>query len=306
MSSLFVSYARNDETFARWLVKNLRNRGANVWLDVDSIPLAIKWQDAIQQALDSSQAMLVIISPDSMQSKNVGDEWQYYHSVNRPIIPILLKIPEAFPFQLMHIQRIDFSQEEQREESLHRLEDLLQKLGLIEVTKPNPTGSLSVMHCPHCGTDNYHAKPDSLCKKCGQALFASPAENTNSETTLMAPMDFKPLQVRASILRQYQMAGSFEFALQPGLEQTIGRHAARPPVEINLSPHGGDDLAVSRRHAALFFDGYSLYIRDLNSRNGTYINGLRAIAGRNVEVHDGDNVRLGAFQMSFSFKPAGN
>jgi FHA domain/Domain of unknown function (DUF1707) len=48
---------------------------------------------------------------------------------------------------------------------------------------------------------------------------------------------------------------------------------------------------VSRRHAQLWRDGERWYLRDLGSRNGTRVNGVRVIEA--TEVRPGDRVSLG-------------
>jgi hypothetical protein len=48
---------------------------------------------------------------------------------------------------------------------------------------------------------------------------------------------------------------------------------------------------VSRKHAQLLCDGERWYVRDLGSRNGTRVNGVRVIEA--TEVRPGDRVSLG-------------
>ena len=48
---------------------------------------------------------------------------------------------------------------------------------------------------------------------------------------------------------------------------------------------------VSRRHAQLWRDGERWFLRDLGSRNGTRVNGMRVI--EDVEVRPGDRLSLG-------------
>ena len=64
--------------------------------------------------------------------------------------------------------------------------------------------------------------------------------------------------------------------------QLIGRSSEALPI---------DDNAVSRRHAELTPDDGVWYIRDLESQNGTYVNGLR-IADR-TRLRPGDQIRTG-------------
>lgn len=107
MPSVFISYSRKDERFARQLATALSNRGYDVWIDVEDIPAGMKWSSAIQQGLDSANAMVVVISPDSMASTNVEDEWQYFLDQRKPVVPILLREAKVH-FQLSRIQYIDF------------------------------------------------------------------------------------------------------------------------------------------------------------------------------------------------------
>jgi pSer/pThr/pTyr-binding forkhead associated (FHA) protein len=53
---------------------------------------------------------------------------------------------------------------------------------------------------------------------------------------------------------------------------------------------------VSRHHCALLLDDYTLRIRDLGSKNGTYVNGHRIGSAATILVHD-DVVAIG--EMTF-------
>jgi two-component system, cell cycle response regulator len=50
------------------------------------------------------------------------------------------------------------------------------------------------------------------------------------------------------------------------------------------------DSQISRRHAHLFVDGDEFTVKDLDSTNGTYVNGERVVTRR---LADGDTIRLG-------------
>lgn len=73
------------------------------------------------------------------------------------------------------------------------------------------------------------------------------------------------------------------FELPANEPQLIGRSSEA----IRLS-----DKTISRRHAELTPDGGRWWVRDLNSQNGTYVNGVR-IAQR-TELHYGDQLRAGS------------
>src|SRR2546423_1872923 len=98
MPSLLISYSRHDEAFAHRIVSSLEQLTADIWLDQNNIRAAEIWSDAIQRGLDESDLMLLIISPESMASKNVANEWQYFLDQNKVIVPILWK-PTKVSFQ---------------------------------------------------------------------------------------------------------------------------------------------------------------------------------------------------------------
>jgi WD40 repeat protein len=108
MSKVFISYSRKDEAFAQQLATDLDRLGASIWIDVDDIPPGMNWSTAIQQGLDTCDTLLLILSPDSMDSGNVTDEWQYFRDENKPIIPIMHRTTPNLHFQLRRIQYVDF------------------------------------------------------------------------------------------------------------------------------------------------------------------------------------------------------
>jgi pSer/pThr/pTyr-binding forkhead associated (FHA) protein len=61
------------------------------------------------------------------------------------------------------------------------------------------------------------------------------------------------------------------------------------------------DSDVSRRHTIIeVFEGSQIYLRDLNSTNGTFVNGRRVSS---VRLRNGDQIRLGRCLLRFSGRP---
>jgi predicted component of type VI protein secretion system len=58
-----------------------------------------------------------------------------------------------------------------------------------------------------------------------------------------------------------------------------------------------EDSSVSREHARLFASEGKLFIADLNSSNGTFVNGTRV---SRAEVKPGDTIRIGRVEMTLS------
>jgi pSer/pThr/pTyr-binding forkhead associated (FHA) protein len=75
----------------------------------------------------------------------------------------------------------------------------------------------------------------------------------------------------------------------------IGRSDARSEysVDVDLSQFDALEHGVSRRHAALVYYEEKLHIIDLNSVNGSLINGQRLMADTPYLLNDGDQLTLG-------------
>lgn len=149
MAHIFISYSRVDEPFARQLATSLSQLGADVWIDIEDIPVGMKWSRAIQEGLDVCDVLLVVISPESMASHNVEDEWQYYLDQKKPVIPLLLR-PTKLHFQLSRIQYINFQRQEYQV-ALHQLHAELGRKGvnLNPIPGPAPAAAQPVpLHAP--------------------------------------------------------------------------------------------------------------------------------------------------------------
>ena len=82
------------------------------------------------------------------------------------------------------------------------------------------------------------------------------------------------------------------FELPSHEPQLIGRSSEALPIT---------DTTVSRRHAELTPDDGKWYLRDLESANGTFVNGLQ-ITDR-VKLAPGDQIRCGSTLLVFNVAP---
>lgn len=61
-----------------------------------------------------------------------------------------------------------------------------------------------------------------------------------------------------------------------------------------------NNIAVSRGHADIITRGNKYFVKDLNSKNHTYINNLEIPVYVEVEIHDGDRLKLGNEEFIFN------
>jgi hypothetical protein len=107
-SLLFFSYAHADAGFALKLAGSLRSAGAHLWIDQLDIREGDPGDQAAEQALTRAESLLMILSPDAVESKNVMDEVSFALSNNKRIVPVLYK-PCKIPYRLERIQPVDFT-----------------------------------------------------------------------------------------------------------------------------------------------------------------------------------------------------
>ena len=151
------------------------------------------------------------------------------------------------------------------------------------------------MHCPECGFQNREGA--NFCQKCGAHLVAD--EKNQSQTTMTYKVDetgeLKPVDLdevvaaegAALVIRSGGGRAGESFALE-GERITIGRS---PDADVFL-----DDVTVSRNHALLVRRRDGLYLDDLGSLNGTYVN------RRRIESHklsSGDDLQIGKYKLTY-------
>jgi multimeric flavodoxin WrbA len=85
----------------------------------------------------------------------------------------------------------------------------------------------------------------------------------------------------------------------PGNDVLIGRvkPGVAPIPDVDLVPHGGDQMGVSRQHARMRLGSGGWVLEDLKSTNGTFLNGQQIPPGQQVRVRTGDIIRFGTLTL---------
>lgn len=167
---------------------------------------------------------------------------------------------------------------------------LLRHPDLIVRETPPPISKAAVgplqTTCPACQTKNL---PNTLfCEECGHDLHAGAAvkllggEKGEKTRWLLQVLPYGPT------LRVPNTG-----------EVVFGRGSTGFPGGsfINLEPVGGLPAGVSRRHARLFEHEGQLFLEDLGSTNGSYVNERRLRPYEPAPVRPGDVIALGLLRM---------
>jgi pSer/pThr/pTyr-binding forkhead associated (FHA) protein len=152
------------------------------------------------------------------------------------------------------------------------------------------------VHCPECGFVNPEGA--NYCQKCGAFLAEARGDSEGADTTEVYQVDetgeLKPVDLEevtgegATLVIRSGGGRAGEAFNVAGERMSIGRS---PDAEIFL-----DDVTVSRNHALLVKRRDGLYIDDLGSLNGTYVN------RRRIESHklqSGDELQVGKYKLTY-------
>lgn len=126
---IFISYAPADRGVAEKIGKKLRDSGLRVWFDKWEIAAGDSLVDKINAGIESSDLLLVLLSPDAISSKWVRAEWTQalsreldYRAIN--VIPALVRDCEV-PALLANRTYLDL-----RHDLDAGVERLIQQLGV--------------------------------------------------------------------------------------------------------------------------------------------------------------------------------
>ncbi len=147
----------------------------------------------------------------------------------------------------------------------------------------------------YCPNGHWNPPDAKFCQICGV-----PLQQEHSSDELLLPPEEAGIE-EGHIIKTYKLVNHdnefvIELAMHEGevREMLVGRKSGKNIPDIDLSGIKGSEL-VSRKHAKFILDGNTgeIYIVDLNSTNGTFVNGQRLNPGEKVKVSKGDEILFG-------------
>ena len=117
---VFVSHSHDDKQIVRRIVQDLQRHGVEVWLDEDLILPGEQWTHKITEAFENSDAILVIMSRNTVKSQWQTSEIAFAVATQRTdpskrIIPVLVDKQADVPFFLKDLVYCDLSSESEYE-----------------------------------------------------------------------------------------------------------------------------------------------------------------------------------------------
>ena len=110
---VFLSYAPEDKEFAHSLSRELTERGLRVWTpSTEILPGENPWL-RVGKALESSHALVVLLSPESLRSELLQSELEYAlgnTKFKERIFPVLVRPTKNVPWILQKFELYDAKQ----------------------------------------------------------------------------------------------------------------------------------------------------------------------------------------------------
>lgn len=150
MAQVVFSCSRADRTCVSALVRHLRDRGINAGLD-DSGEEAAGWDRA---SLDAAHVMVLVLSPDAMESGRVCDEFVCFQRQKKPVLAVVLR-ETPVDYRLHGLTYIDFVGQP-RNVACHQLVQALIALGASGAV---PASDFSSRGTPGDALPRLHMKP---------------------------------------------------------------------------------------------------------------------------------------------------
>jgi len=161
-----------------------------------------------------------------------------------------------------------------------------------------------MIKCPFCGS--VYPEGTLFCEECGSYLTAGDEQATESlgeQEATEASQRRRPSSTNfATLVLSIRDGGRIELPLSK--EVVLGRLDASRAVfpDVDLTSEDGMDRGVSRRHARISRQGDQVFIEDLGSLNGTFLNAQHLVPEIPYPLKDGDQIQLGKLVLTINLK----
>ena len=324
---IFISYAREDVATAKMFAGAFSREGFNVWWDA-AIHSGETFDEVIEKELRSARAVVVLWSPRSVSSRWVRAEATLADR-NRTLAPVVIEpCNRPIIFELTHT--VDLShwggdvQDAAWQVFLQDVRHLVDAgRAAAEADGNEPAPVLSTASRPQVAPAPPPAPPAAAAPAEGEALDSSKVENLISMLSSLqeqikqggaqppaaTPAPAEPAAPEgddeatqfftASDHARFMEGDEFHCLEVMNGEKVVQRYPVGPlglkigrsaPADVVLA-----DSKVSRSHCMVELKEDELFVSDLNSTNGTFVEGKRVTGAALLPV--GSTLALGDFAL---------
>ena len=158
--------------------------------------------------------------------------------------------------------------------------------------------------CPNCQYENLDGTV--FCSDCGTQISGIDPLITQNISEEQLPDTAVNLDKTSTFPKDFDAWASVHLVdsgqilpLADRTEFTLGRVSESQPImpDIDLTPYQAYASGVSRLHAVIRREREQVFVMDLGSSNGTYLNGKRLKSNTNQALNHGDMLSLGKLKI---------
>jgi pSer/pThr/pTyr-binding forkhead associated (FHA) protein len=106
---IFIAYARQEwASIVAPLMALLQDSGLKVWVDQYLTQGGDDWMLAVEQALSECSTLLLVVSPEALDSRYVRLAYRYFFNREKPIVPLIYTAVEEMPMELRNSKSIPY------------------------------------------------------------------------------------------------------------------------------------------------------------------------------------------------------
>lgn len=288
-SDIFISYSRQDRKSAEQFAAGLAEEGFAVWWD-DAIHSGETFDEVIEEELRAAKAVVVLWSPRSVTSRWVRAEATLADR-RRKLSPVIIEPCEKpIIFELTHT--VDLS---------HWAGDRSDRAWQVFVK------DLRRM----TGAGQRPSAPDSV---------PTPARQPMAEPVPAMPLpplrepevedeeEYNPTHAFTRMTEDELIAASAVHCIELVQDGTVERRVPIGPTGIRIGRSAPAELVlsdpgISRSHCKVELVAEQVLVTDLNSTNGTYVDGVR-VTGDAV-LAEGSTLNVGIYDLVYRVRNRG-
>lgn len=189
---VFVSHSSTDLARAGRLVDRLREMSVSAWLASRELQVGDNYAEAIWRAVQSTAALIVLMSPSSIESEHVKREVNLALTLRKPILPVA------------------FSDRPVAQDDLPG--EWRYWLGVVQIVEASEEGEVARLIAQRLGTVTPSDEP--------LAPGESPVASQKSDEVLMRPANVSTLsaktetQIRSALIQTAAAGGTFQMAVE--------------------------------------------------------------------------------------------
>ncbi len=101
LDHVFITYARPEwQSIVVPMMALMQDAGLKVWVDQYLVQGGDDWMTAVEQALSECKLLVVVISPEALESRYVRLAYRYFFNREKPIVPVLYAPVDELPLEL--------------------------------------------------------------------------------------------------------------------------------------------------------------------------------------------------------------